>query len=508
MIIEAAGGLLCYCIYSLWSTIFSRSFWRQRAAEDKAAVFPDDRPASINVYGFFHPYCDAGGGGEKVLWRAVHKTLQVSDYNRVIVYTGDSMVGVSPDQRATDMLRNVRYRFDISVDVKRVRFVFLHRRYLVDAKTWPRFTLLGQAVGSVVLAFEALWSFVPDVWCDTMGYPFGFPVVKHTARLPIVAYTHYPVVSTDMLEKLQLEIKSKASLCILLRLKYVYWKLFMKCYQLAGKSIDISITNSTWTNNHVSQIWKTIDSEIIYPPCSTEKIVVEQDGNLTSRKNQVLSIAQFRPEKRHDLIINCFAQYLKERDSTNEPLQIVLVGTTRSQADKDYVEGLKQLAYENLGIPKNLLTIITECPYDEVKKLLRNSTYGINAMWNEHFGIAVVEYVAAGLIPLVHASAGPLLDIVVPWDCENKKRAIENNDRTRTGFFFKCKSDPDFNKDEEKSSQYSSLTDLFLMTDKLSANEKDEISKRGKQSVSDMFSDARFDEKWDSKVLKLLRGRI
>lgn len=56
-------------------------------------------------------------------------------------------------------------------------------------------------------------------------------------------------------------------------------------------------------------------------------------------------------------------------------------------------------------------------------------------MVDEHFGITVVEFQvgllvhqghcadvkggmsqAAGLVPLVHASAGPLLDIVVPYD--------------------------------------------------------------------------------------------
>lgn len=37
-------------------------------------------------------------------------------------------------------------------------------------------------------------------------------------------------------------------------------------------------------------------------------------------------------------------------------------------------------------------------------------------MWNEHFGIGVVEYQAAGLISVVNDSGGPKLDIVVEWE--------------------------------------------------------------------------------------------
>lgn len=36
-------------------------------------------------------------------------------------------------------------------------------------------------------------------------------------------------------------------------------------------------------------------------------------------------------------------------------------------------------------------------------------------MWNEHFGIGIVEMMAAGLIVIAHNSGGPKSDIVVPY---------------------------------------------------------------------------------------------
>jgi alpha-1,2-mannosyltransferase len=35
-------------------------------------------------------------------------------------------------------------------------------------------------------------------------------------------------------------------------------------------------------------------------------------------------------------------------------------------------------------------------------------------MWNEHFGIGIVEMMAAGVIVVAHNSGGPKLDIVTP----------------------------------------------------------------------------------------------
>lgn len=70
---------------------------------------------------------------------------------------------------------------------------------------------------------------------------------------------------------------------------------------------------------------------------------------------------------------------------------------------------------------------------------------GLHTMVDEHFGITVVEFMvrslssfllcnadadtsqAAGLIPLVHASAGPLLDIVVPYSLPSDESIISTS---------------------------------------------------------------------------------
>lgn len=44
------------------------------------------------VIGFFHPYCNAGGGGERVLWAAIRTTLQTQPNAFCLVYTGDTDV--------------------------------------------------------------------------------------------------------------------------------------------------------------------------------------------------------------------------------------------------------------------------------------------------------------------------------------------------------------------------------------------------------------------------------
>lgn len=436
------------------------------------------------LYGFFHPYCNVFGGGEKVLWKAVETTLKHDLNNVAIIYTGD--LNASPKQ----ILDGVSLKFDYKLDRSRIVFIYLKKMWLVDSKTWPHFTLVGQALGSIILTIEAVLKCPPDIWCDTMGYPFGYPWVFHILRIPIITYTHFPVISTDMLDKLQ----NNASLRN--KLKYWYWKLFMTYYCHMGSYVTVVITNSTWTNNHIKSIWKQTESSIIYPPCSTEKFVNDFSSNLNkSRSNVGIVLAQFRPEKRHDLIIKSYSNYLisrcKQLDNTNSKnnlLKLKFIGSTRSQADKDYVFELQKYCNQ-LNIPEANIEFLTDIPYSEVKRQLFNSTYGINAMWNEHFGIAVVEYLASGLIALVHASAGPYLDIV---------------DKD-IGYFFIDPSDPDYNK--VKGENFPSLDKLLLLTDMLDDESKMIKSKHGEKKAVEKFSDEIFEIQWTNIVLHKLEER-
>lgn len=429
------------------------------------------------IYGFFHPYCNAFGGGEKVLWKAVETTLNHDLNNVVIIYTGDL------DASPSDILDNVMLKFDYRLDTNRVVFIYLNKRWLVESTTWKHFTLIGQAFGSIILAIEAILKCPPNIWCDTMGYPFGYPWVAHMLRIPIITYTHFPVISTDMLSKLENNRTLKN------RFKYIYWKLFMLYYKHVGKYVTIVTTNSTWTNNHINNIWAKSNAKIIYPPCSTEKLVTHASP-MDHRANVGVVLAQFRPEKRHDLIIKSYAKYLKNRDQTKQTKLMTLkfIGSTRSQADRDCVNKLKALL-KPLDIPGDNIEFLNDCSYSEVKEHLYGSTYGINGMWNEHFGIAVVEYIAAGLIALVHASAGPYLDIV---DKE-------------IGYFFVDPSDPDYTT--ERGKQFPTLDKLFLLTETLDEDAILTKSRLGEKKALEKFSDEEFDVAWTNIVLHALEKK-
>lgn len=379
--------------------------------------------------GFFHPFCNAGGGGERVLWAAIKATQQRWPNATCVVYTGDHEV----DRAA--ILSNVKERFNIDIYRPTVHFLYLSTRVYVLSTTWPHFTLLGQSLGSLILAYDAFTLLVPDIFIDTMGYAFTLALCKRLfPDVPVGAYVHYPTISTDMLSNLSTTgqgLNAGSGAGVRGTIKKLYWKIFAWMYSWVGGHVDVVMTNSTWTKGHIRQLWgrsrlrsgRKAEIAVVFPPCPVEelerKIPIDEESE-KSREKILLYIAQFRPEKNHALILESFAKYLETlapSSDTSSPSQLprlVLIGSVRDSDDATRVYKLRLLAHE-LKIKDNV-EFVCDASWVQILDWLRRAWVGVNGMWNEHFGIGVVEYISAGLICVVHDSGGPKFDICVPID--------------------------------------------------------------------------------------------
>ncbi|KAF8194196.1 mannosyltransferase [Pholiota molesta] len=312
-----------------------------------------------------------------------------------VVYSGDI------DASKENIISKVKARFDITLDPKLLHFVFLRSRWLVEDSTWPRFTLLGQSIGSMYLAWESMTQLIPDLYIG---------------HIPIGAYVHYPTISTDMLARVKSRKKwhtntdQISSSALLSRFKLLYYRLFMYYYVLSLRTSSFVMVNSSWTKNHVDSILRhsdpLIDALHMIPPLVGLKLFTSQNAPATARivhpscDTREMSVAQFRPEKDHRAQLNAFHRLVElHPEYIRSPHNRI----NRNDDDARRVTELQKLAKD--------LAIDVCSEYNDFRV---NASIGLSTMVDEHFGINV----ASGVIPVAHASGGPLKDIIVPFNGE------------------------------------------------------------------------------------------
>ena len=91
-------------------------------------------------------------------------------------------------------------------------------------------------------------------------------------------------------------------------------------------------------------------------------------------------------------------------------MKFVLLGSSRNSEDEKLLQRLREQAAE-AGVADNL-EFVVNAPFATLQQYFQRSSIGLHTMWNEHFGISVVEMMASGLIVVAHKSGGPALDIV------------------------------------------------------------------------------------------------
>jgi len=328
------------------------------------------------------------------------------------------------------VMEKVKERFGIVISKKlRVNFVHLHEvKYLLDKP--KRLTLLAESWGTIKLAWYALNVITPHIYIDTTGCAFTFSVAKILAGCKVATYVHYPTISTDMLSLVwerrpsynnNVEISANRFVTYG---KLVYYAVFAMLYGMLGSLSDLTMVNSTWTKGHISYLWKMAGKiHVVFPPVDTKSLkdlpttttatATDKGGG---REKMIISIGQFRPEKDHALQLQSFAKFLSMHDGTMKKMgvKLVLIGSCRGENDKKRVTQLQKLANE-LNVADDVTFVLNE-PYSVLKDYLRRASVGVHTMWNEHFGIGVVEMMAAGLVTVAHDSGGPKSDIILrPW---------------------------------------------------------------------------------------------
>ncbi|KAJ3276752.1 NADPH-dependent diflavin oxidoreductase 1 [Terramyces sp. JEL0728] len=313
-----------------------------------------------------------GGGGERVLWTAIDGIQQRYPQKEVVIYTW-------ANAEVDLLLDKVEKQFGFVLDADRILFLKLHTWPFLESKRYKRLTLITSSLGSIVTGWEAFTILRPKVLIESVGFAFIYPIAK-IFGCKLVSYVHYPTISSDMIEKVKnrdeafnnsSSISKSSTLSIL---KLWYYRLFSKVYGLVGSFCDVIMVNSTWTKNHINKIWKPkVQAITVYPPCDTLSLL-KFELNPESRQRIILSVAQFRPEKDHELQIKSFHELLKRYPKYakgNKAVKLVLIGGVRNEGDQERVDKLKKM-------------------------------------------IAVLYLAAAGLITLGHNSGGPLMDIVTP----------------------------------------------------------------------------------------------
>ena len=226
-----------------------------------------------------------------------------------------------------------------------------------------------------------------DIVINTNGnsLPFNIP-----HNILCILYIHFPAFLQTSAEYYNNKYK-----------KSLFWKAYFKPYQImthlltkrALKRSNIIFTNSKFTQNAIKKVYPSFDPQVIYPPVDLERFSSCLRSN--SRENQVLVISRFSPEKQLEKAI-LIAKILKDT-------KFILIGNLLA-ANQSYFKYLQKMV-QDYGLTHRI-KLIPNATKGQILNAMSTSMVYLHTMNGEHFGISIVEAMAAGLIPVVPSYGG------------------------------------------------------------------------------------------------------
>lgn len=183
------------------------------------------------------------------------------------------------------------------------------------------------------------------------------------------------------------------------------------------------LANSQWTAAVTARLYGR-EPDVLFPPVDPIADPLPWDD----REDGVVVLGRLAPDKQPLRAVRILDR-LRERD---HDLHLHIVGTA-PRAYRDYVRRLEAAAAERPHVH-----LERDVSRGRVERLLRTHKYGLNTKPDEHFGMAVAECVAAGMLVFAPDSGGQreileenpdYLYETVPEAIERLEAALEADDR-------------------------------------------------------------------------------
>ncbi len=307
-----------------------------------------------------HTFFDEAGGGERLALEMVRALRELG--HRADLYTAHV------DERAWGVLtsgledppRPIPLGEPLLSKALRMtgRFVRLRRLYAI--------TRLAGRVKQVTKDYDLVietQTNVPVFWADA-------------------SYIHFPAIIDYM------ALQARAG-----GLRRLYdWLVVRRVRSLADSTRPV-MTNSNWTAECVRKAYGSQRVYVVHPPVNVEELL-PLGGD---RGKIVLTVSRISPEKRLTAIAEV-ARLLPEAE-------FYLVGSTSVYSGpvlreiRERAEGLSNFHLE------------TDVPRKRILELMSQASIYLHPPFAEHFGIAIAEAVAAGLVPVVYRDGGGWTDI-------------------------------------------------------------------------------------------------
>jgi glycosyltransferase involved in cell wall biosynthesis len=169
----------------------------------------------------------------------------------------------------------------------------------------------------------------------------------------------------------------------------LWWNLYYSparaYYHERVRHVNRFLSVSDYTGRFIKKVWGR-ESTTLYPPCPIDQY--KSFGE--DKEDLVITIGRIVPEKR-------MLDFL-EIASGLPSFKFAVIGAF-DHKNPQYYESLRKRASSNVSF------ILS--PLRGAKDILRRAKAYVHCARNEQFGIAIVEAMAAGCVPVVHDSGGP-----------------------------------------------------------------------------------------------------